>query len=248
LQQDDTQGGYFLMLTSFYTASVGAISTQKGIAVTANNIANVSTDGYKADKPSFSDLLYTNVRGSHTDDSALKVGHGAKLNKTDTVFTQGGLTHTGNDLDYALCDNNTFFAVKAEDGSTKYTRCGSFQKSLRSDGKFYLADSNGNLVLGASGQTIPVTDEEKEQDMGIFTFKNLDGLIKSGDNYFSSTNSSGAAETAQNAKVKQRYVESSSANLSDEMSDAIISQRAFDFNAKMIQMSDEIMQTVNSLR
>lgn len=236
------------MLTSFYTASVGAISQQKGLDVTANNIANASTGGFKADKASFSDLLYTNVREPESTDSNLKVGHGAKVGKTDTLFTPGSIQQTDKSLDYALTDNNTFFAVKTTDGSVKYTRNGSFQMSKATDGKFYLADDKGSLVLDSHGQTITVKDEDDKQNVGVYTFKNLDGLSKAGDSYFNATAVSGEASVAQNAKVKQKYVEGSSVDMADEMSNVITSQRAFEFNAKIVQISDELMQTLNSMR
>jgi len=234
------------MLTSFYTATAGAIAQQNGMAVSANNISNSSTTGYKADEGVFSDLLYTNVRSGESND--LKTGHGTKLGSTDTVFTQGALTNTGNNLDYALGDSNTFFAVKTSDGSIKYTRDGAFSKSVGTDGKTYLSDNNGGYVLDSAGNSIVVTNDEEKQNIGVYTFKNLDGLLKSGDNYFSATNVSGNAENAKNADLKQGYLESSTSDLATEMSNVIVSERAFGFNAKIVQISDEIMQTVNSLR
>lgn len=240
-------GGNFLnMLTSFYTAATGAIAQQNGIAVSANNISNVSTGGYKADENVFSDLLYTNIHGDGND--SLKTGHGTKLGMTNTVFTQGSLRNTGCSLDYALGDSNTFFAVKTSDGSIKYTRDGAFSKSVGTDGKAYLSDNNGGYVLDSAGNPIVVTNEKEKQNIGIYTFKNLDGLLKSGDNYYSATNVSGNAYNVKNAKLQQGYLESSTSDMATELGNVIVSERAFDFNAKIVQISDEIMQTVNSLR
>lgn len=234
------------MLTSFYTASTGAIAQQNGIAVSANNISNISTNGYKADENVFSDLLYTNIHGDGND--TLKTGHGTKLGSVDTVFTHGSLKKTGRSMDYALDDSNTFFAVKTSDGSIKYTRDGSFSKSIEANGKTYLSDGNGGYVLDGNGKSIVVTNDEEKQNIGVYTFKNLDGLLKSGDNYFSATNVSGNAYIVKGAKVEQGSVESSSTDMATEMSNVIVSERAFGFNAKIVQISDEIMQTVNSLR
>ena len=234
------------MLASFYTAATGAIAQQNGMSLHANNIANVSTSGYKADEGVFSDLLYTNVHSDGND--SLKTGHGTKLGATDTVFQQGSLNDTGRSLDYALCSDKTFFAVRGTDGTVKYTRCGAFTKSVGQDGKTYLSDGSGGYVLDGSGNAIAVTDDEKKLGIGVYTFKNLDGLVKTGDNYFSATNVSGDAYRAENAEIKQACLESSSTDMASELSNVIVSERAFGFNAKVVQMSDEIMQTVNSLR
>lgn len=233
------------MLTSFYTASTGAVAQQNGISVTANNISNISTNGFKADENVFSNLLYTNIHGDGND--SLKTGHGTKLGNVDTIFTQGSLKNTGYSLDYALGDNNTFFAVKTSSG-IKYTRDGAFSLSVGTDGKNYLSDNNGGYVLDSSGNPIVVTNEEDKQSVGVYSFNNLDGLVKSGDNYFSATNASGNAYSVKDAKLQQGCLESSTSDMATEMSNLIVSERAFDFNAKVIQMSDEIMQTVNSLR
>ena len=234
------------MLTSFYTAAVGAIAQQNGIDVSANNISNISTNGYKADENVFADLLHTNIHADGNDN--LKTGHGTKLGAVDTVFTQGSLQNTGRSLDYALGDANTFFAIRTSDGSIRYTRNGAFSKSMEANGKTYLSDNNGGYVLDAAGKPVVITNEEEKQNIGVYSFGNLDGLLKSGDNYYRATNVSGNAHNVKNANIKQGCLESSSADMATEMSNIITSERAFDFNAKVVQISDEIMQTVNNLR
>ena len=235
------------MTVGFRTASTGMYWAQKAMNVTANNIANLSTDGFKADSPSFADLLYTNVKEQEVAPE-LKVGHGSKLGKTDTIFGTSGMTETDLPQDYALTDQRNFFAVKTSDGQTVYTRDGRFGLSQRGDGRFYLADSSGNLVLSSNGRTIPVTDSKAKQNVGVFTFRNLDGLIKNGDSCYVSTNRSGSAVTVQNADICQECLESSGTDFATEMSNVILQERAYDLDAKMAVMTDEVMQTVNSLR
>ncbi len=220
-------------------------SAQRAMDVTANNIANISTDGYKEDNPSFADLLYTNVKEREAAPE-LKVGHGSKLEKTDTVFEGAGITETGLAQDYALTDARNFFAVRAADGRTLYTRDGRFGLSNRG-GNFYLADSSGNLVLGQDGRTIRVTDANAKQNMGVFTFRNLDGLEKSGNSCYVQTDRSGPAEAVRGAEIKQGFLEPSETDFATEISNVILQQRAYDMNAKMVAMTDEVMQTVNSL-
>lgn len=234
------------MMTSFYTASTGAIAQQQKMDVTANNIANVSTDGFKPDRASFADLIYTGVTGPETA-SSLKVGHGDKVTETDTVFTQGSIQTTERPLDYALSDENAFFAVRCTDGKVRYTRSGSFHLSQSADGSSYLADSQGGLVLDPSGNPIRVTDENQAQNLGVYTFRNRDGLKKSGDNYYEATADSGAASVS-NLKALQGSVESSSVDMANEMTEMMNAQKAFALNAKIIEISDNTMQTVNSLR
>lgn len=233
------------MNTSFYTAAVGAVSQQEGLDVTANNIANLSTAGFKPDKASFADLVHTSVRDS---ESGPGTGHGDALWKADTVFTQGGLKQTGRMQDYALTSDNAFFAVQDPDGTVRYTRDGSFQLSEQGDGSFLLCDSGGGKVLDRGGKAIAVRDGDAKQDVGVFSFRNRDGLVKAGGNDYAATAVSGPAAPAGNAEVKQGYLEDSSVSLADEISDMMTSQRAFEFDSKMVKISDEIMQTLNNLR
>lgn len=244
-EQDVSSGEVFKINTSFYTAAVGALSQQRGLEVTANNIANLSTNGYKPDKASFADLVYTNVRNS---EPAVKVGHGDALWKTDTVYSSGGLKQTSNMQDYALTSDNAFFAVRDAGGTVKYTRDGSFRLSRQRDGSFLLCNTDGAIVLDRQGMPITVRDRDARQPVGVFTFRNRDGLVKTGGNLYEATAVSGPAAPAENAEVRQGYVEVSTVNLADEISEMMTSQRAFEFDSKMVKISDEVMQTLNNLR
>lgn len=234
------------MTTGFHTATAGMIWSQRSLDVTSNNIANMSTSGFKPDKANFADLFYTEVKQPETDPK-LKVGHGSRINKTDTVFSGTSLDQTGHPQDYALTDSRNFFAVRTPDGRTLYTRGGSFRLSKHADGRDYLVDSAGNEVLGADGNNIAVTDISVKQNLGIYTFGNLDGLKKSGGG-FEATALSGAAIPVAEADVKQGYLESSSADMATEISNMIVQERAYQLNAKMAVMTDEVMQTINTLR
>lgn len=234
------------MLTSFYTAAAGAVAQQQKLDVVSNNIANASTAGYQPDRASFADLLYTGVNGPETADS-LKVGHGSRLGKTDTVFGQGSVEETGRPLDYALTRENAFFAVRGADGRVRYTRAGSFELSRHPDGRFYLADPQGALVLDRAGRPIAVEDESQPQDVGVFSFRNCDGLRKTGDSDYEATEVSGPA-AATGWKAVQRSLEGSAVDFGDEMTAMINAQKGFAFNAKVVEMSDNMVQTVNNLR
>jgi flagellar basal-body rod protein FlgG len=234
------------MLTSFYTSAAGTITQQQSLDIVANNLSNVSTGGYQPSRASFSDLLYTNLH--EPENARRQAGHGEKIGKTDTVFKNGGVQSTGRKLDYALPDGNSFFAAQTSDGDIRYTRNGSFYMSQASDGTYYLADSAGGWVLDGGGNPIPVTDEDAKLPVGIYRFQNRDGLLKTGDNYFQATDVSGAASPDAGGEALQGTLESSAVEMTDGMYDLIQTQKAFAFNAKLVQMSDEITQTVNSLR
>lgn len=234
------------MIQSFYTAAAGTIQLQKGLDVTANNIANVSTTGFQAQKTSFADLVYTNIHAPEGTDSDLVTGHGTKLQKTDTVFAVGTLQRTMIPTDYALPQANQFFAIQTDDG-VRYTRNGNFHLSTQNNG-IYLTAQDGGYVLGANNQPVQVENEEDPAAIGVFTFTNCDGLERSGGTYFLPTERSGQAAVAADAEVRQGYIEGSGVSLPDEMVSILETQRAFQFNSKILQMSDEIMQTVNSLR
>lgn len=234
------------MINSFYTAATGTIQLQKGIDVAANNIANIETTGYKATEPTFSDLLYTNLHAAPTTQTDLKSGHGAKLAKTDTVFTQGGLEQTGRMMDYALTQPDEFFAVQTG-GTVKYTRNGNFHIS-EENGTKYVVDSTNGYVLDANGQRIAVDSETADIPAAVYSFPNCDGLSREGNSYFTATGHSGAGVAVANPAMKKGWLENSSADLTTELTSVMELQRAFQMNSKMVQMSDEIMQTVNSLR
>lgn len=234
------------MITSFYTASTGTIQLQKEMDVTANNIANVSTTGFQPQKGAFADLVYTNLHAGENENSDLVTGHGTKLAKTDTLFSPGVLNNTNRTLDYALPEGYQFFAVRTNDG-VSYTRNGNFHLSMQGDAN-YLVTADGGYVLGYDGQPLQVADEAQAAPVGVFTFSNCDGLQRKGGTYFTQTELSGGPQAVRDAQVKQGYLENSAVNLPDEMSAILETQRAFQLNSKMVQMSDEIMQTVNSMR
>lgn len=249
------------MIDAFYTAAVGTVQLQKGFDVVGNNVANVSTAGFKKDNTSFADLLYTNIRASE-EDTNLKLGHGAKLHKTDVLHTQGMMLPTGRDMDYTI-EGNGFFAVETLEG-IKYTRCGNFEKSYIG-GTAYLTALQGGYVLDSKGQRIeltgPVTEIVKDNngkevekiveqviDIGVYDFKNTDALEKEGGLFFIANERTGEAAAVENPSLRQRYLEGSNVDLAQSMSDIITLQRAFQFNSRMVQISDEVMQTVNTLR
>lgn len=232
------------MINAFYTASVGVNQTQKSMDVVANNIANVNTDGFKRGQASFSDLMYTNVHPT-PEDTRLKFGHGAKMNKVDIVHNQAGIKNTERKLDFAIVDDG-YFAIETNDG-IKYTRSGSFHASVEGD-ELYLVNGSSAYVLDQDGERITLENVDSPITPGIYVFENNDGLLIEGGLYFNETDVSGVAEVNTEAEFQRGFLESSNVDLAQTMADMMVSQRAFQFNSKMVQTADEVMQTVNGLR
>ncbi|MEG0979192.1 MAG: flagellar hook-basal body protein [Oscillospiraceae bacterium] len=236
------------MNLAFYTSAVGTIQLQKGLDTIANNIANISTNGYKPSTVSFSELMHTNMRGNGQN---LTVGSGAKLQKTDTIFERSALRDTGRVLDYAILDKNGFFGIVSQTGHISYTRDGNFNLQELQNGSFVLVSSQGGYVADKNNNPIIIKDpkqlSETNLGIGVFSFKNIDGLTRAGNGFFEANEVSGQP-WASAVETKRGYLEMSGVQLASEMADVITTQRAFQMNARMVQISDEVEQTINNLR
>ncbi len=189
------------------------------------------------------------------------VGHGVKSDYNDVVFSQGSLSATDNELDFAIVGDG-FFGVELSDGSTGYTRDGSFAISLEGDSP-YLVDSTGNYILDSAGARILLeTNDDGSVDMsqvadilGIYTFPNPFGLKSFGNNIYTENEISGAAtggsagsgDIGEN-EILQYSLELSTVNVADEMVDVIQTQRGFTLTSKIVQTADQIEEIINNLR
>ncbi len=230
------------MIREFYTATAGANSNQTYLDVISNNLANIQTEGYKSLKPEFSDLLYTNL--TQAGNGSLMVGSGSKIDKTDTLFSEGTLIQTDKLTDFAILGDG-FFAIQKED-EILYTRTGAFTVG-NIDGENYLMLDSG-YVLDNNEEPIILTEGENEINIGVYKFTNNFDLERVGNNLFRIANENAEYEISEVAEVKRGYIEGSNVVLSQEMVKMIQTQRAFQFNSRIIQVADEIEQTINSLR
>lgn len=237
----------------FWAATSGVISYQLGMDITANNLANVNTYGFKAARPSFADLIYTK-RNNNIDE--VQTGHGIKVDKTDYMFEQSTLRHTERQFDFAALDEG-FFAVETPSGNTAYTKDGAFYMTdIDGEGTWMLCDSKGSFVLDYEGNRIPipfdedmhVIDNELTAAIGTYRFENPYGLDQFGDNYLIPTGSSGEAIVDENIKKKQGYMEASGTDVANEMSKVIEYQRAFQLNVNMVKLHDELDGIINQIR
>jgi len=233
------------MIRGFYTASSGLISQQNYLNTIANNVANISTTAFKPQVTAFSSLLYENIDGGAGTN--ISTGHGAKVEKNGIDFTESGQEKTDQPLDCAI-EGDGFFAVQNKSANTvTYTRDGAFSISVEGDQK-YLVNTEGNYVLGTDKNPINITNGFEANSVGIFSFSNPYGLQLTGNNQYAATNVSGQATVNTENTIKTGYLETSGTDLTKEMTKMIEASKAFSFNSKILQSTDDIEKIVNQLR
>ena len=259
-------------MRSLWTSTTGMSAQNLNIDVIANNLANVSTTGFKKSRADFQDLLYQimKVPGSPTSadtrsPTGIQVGLGVKPAAVTKVFTEGDIVQTENPLDVAI-EGSGFFQVEMPDGNTAFTRAG----NLKLDGDGRLTTSDGfpiqpEIVIPEDAREITISqtglvsalvgDDTTSTELGnidLADFVNEAGLVAIGRNLFRETDSSGAAALGTPGSdgygtLLQGYVENSNVNLVEEMAHMITTQRAFEINSNVVSTSDEMMQTTTNM-
>jgi flagellar basal-body rod protein FlgG len=260
------------MIRSLWISKTGLDAQQTQMDVVANNLANVSTNGFKRSRAVFEDLLYQNIRqpGAQSSQqtklpSGLQLGTGVRPVATERIFTQGNLQKTDNDKDVAI-NGDGFFQVLLPDGTTAYTRDGSFHV----DDQGQLVTSSGfavqpaitvpanvqSLSVGRDG-IVSITQADSAQSVQIgslqlATFMNPAGLLAKGENLYMETAASGTANTNEPGSngagvLSQGYVETSNVNVVEELVNMIQTQRAYEINSKAITTSDQMLQKLAQL-
>jgi flagellar basal-body rod protein FlgG len=253
------------------------IGQQANIDTISNNLANVNTSGFKKMRADFEDLLYQTVKVAGTPATeetvtpvGIQMGHGVKLAATQRMFTQGALQNTDNVYDMAISGEG-FFRIQMYDGSLAYTRDGAFK--IDEDGR--LVTSNGYWVLpdiimpegflpekinvtkdGRVSVIVPQIDENEPVQVGqleLYRFPNPVGLTAVGENLFKVSNASGQPIAGRPGyegmgQIIHRFLEMSNVSVVREMVDLIVAQRAYEFNSKTIQTSDNMLGTATSLK
>lgn len=235
------------MYTSFYTAARGALEQQKRMDIVANNLANTNNYGYKTKNAGFLDLMYYNMHNIHGDDIPMKAGTGTVVEKTDTDFNPSGYVTTNGAYDYAITGKGFFMMRNPENGEITYTRNGRFSLSQHGNA-FYLVNDTGNYVLDRNQNPITVTNGGLNSTIGVYGFNILDGMLSVGDNEFAPTAKNGNPFLVEGAELVDHALESSGVNVADEITRIIESQRAYSYALRMVQTSDEIVNTINTLR
>lgn len=261
------------MIKALYTAATGMNAQTTSIDNTANNIANVNTNGFKKGQVDFQDLLYVNQRTPGADaaqglqvPTGLQIGSGTRVAGVTKIFTTGSLVNTQNPLDVAV-EGDGFFQVTLPNGELRYTRDG----GLRLNAQGNLVTSDGFLIspqisipsqavsisIGADG-TISVTNAGATNtstvlgQLTLVRFQNPAGLSAEGRNLFSESASSGApiiATPGQNGVglTRQGFLERSNVDVVTELVNLILAQRAYEFNTRAVRTADNMLSSTTEL-
>ena len=261
-------------MRSLSIAATGMLAQQSNVEVISNNIANMNTTGFKRRRAEFHDLLYQDLRrvGSPSSDAGttvpagVQIGLGVRTAAVYRIAEQGNITITDNSFDMAI-NGEGYFVVTLPSGEEAYTRAGAFQ--LSSDGELVTPDGytlspgitiptdtigvsinpDGQVYADIDGQVAPSNLGQVE----LAIFSNEGGLRSIGDNLLVETEASGPANIstpgqAGYGRLLQGAIETSNVNVVSEITNMITAQRAYEMNSRVIQASDEMMQSVSNLR
>ena len=261
-------------MQSLNTAATGMAAQQTNLDVISNNLANVNTTGYKAERANFQDLMYQTVNvaglaasGSSASPVTTQLGLGATFSSTTSNFSQGAMNSTGGPLDLAISGNG-FFQVLMPDGTTAYTRDGSFSVDangllVTSDG--YPIDPPITIPQGASAisisntgtitATVPGNSEAQTITPGLqlTMFSNPAALQRVGQNLYTSNKAAGSPQQGApgengSGQIQAGYLEGSNVQVVQEMVNMITAQRAYEITSKAIQTSDDMLSIVDQLK
>jgi len=259
------------MSQALWVAKTGLDAQQTRLAVISNNLANVSTTGFKQSRAAFEDLLYQNLRqvGAQTSEdtrlpSGLMLGTGTRVVATEKIHTQGNILNTAKPLDIAI-DGKGFFPILLPDGTEAYTRDGSFMVS--DEGQMVTAsgyelqpgitlpDDTQSLTIGNDGVvSVQLPGQASPTTIGniqITNFINPTGLQSVGENLYIESASSGSPQEGTPGdsglgRLRQGSLESSNVNIVEEMVSMIETQRAYEMNSKVIATADGMLQYLNN--
>jgi flagellar basal-body rod protein FlgG len=260
------------VIRSLWISKTGLEAQQLNVDVISNNLANVSTNGFKRQRAVFEDLLYQQLRqpGAQTSQqtqvpSGLQIGTGVRPAATVRLFTNGSLQQTSNPLDIAI-NGQGFFQILLPDGTTAYTRDGSFQmdnngQMVTSSGyplqpSITIPPNSTNITIGADG-TVTVTQSGSTTPVQVGSiqlanFINPAGLQSRGENLYVETAASGPPQADTPGSnglglLSQNFVETSNVSVTEELVNLITAQRAFEINSRSIQTSDQMLQRLTQL-
>ncbi len=261
------------MIKALYTSATGMNAQQTVVDNTANNLANVNTNGFKRSQVDFQDLIYVTDRppGSEAAQGlqvpvGTQVGSGVRVAGTTKIYTNGDLANTGNSFDVAI-EGDGFFQVSLPNGDTKYTRDG----ALRLNANGNLVNTDGFLIqpqvtipqealsvsIGSDG-TISVTTAGANGtttiigQLNLVRFPNEAGLSSDGRNLYEQTQSSGAPIIATpglngTGLIQQGFLERSNVDVVSEMVNLILAQRAYEFNTRAIRTADDMLSNTTAI-
>jgi flagellar basal-body rod protein FlgG len=263
-----------MTMRSIHIAATGMLAQQTNVEVISNNIANMNTTAFTRRRAEFSDLIYQNLRrvGSTSADngavvpSGVQVGLGVRTAATYRITERGNILPTDNTFDLAI-KGRGYLQVTLPSGELAYTRAGSLQLSptgqiVTPDGHVVspgitVPNNATDVTINASGEVLAKIDgTTTPQNVGqieLANFPNENGLVAIGDNLFQQTPASGTPTTGVPnstgfGSVMQGFLETSNVDVVKEISNLITAQRAYEMNSKVIETSDQMMQSLSQLR
>jgi flagellar basal-body rod protein FlgG len=234
-------------------AATGMAAQQTRVDVISNNIANMSTTAYQPRVAEFADLLYQQIQTPGTLSSqtgstvpaGIQMGMGVRPTTVSMEVIQGALSQTGGELDIAV-EGRGFFEIEMPSGDSAFTR----------DGKFYRNDAL-RVAISSDGEVTAYFNNAVEgQTIGTLTlsvFANTKGLEALGSNLYRETEASGAPISGQPGTdsigiMRQGYLEDSSVDVVEEISELIEAQRGYELNSKVITAADEMYAATTRIR
>jgi len=260
------------MIRSLWIAKTGMEAQQTALDAVSHNLANSATNGYKRAHAVFEDLMYQNLRqaGANSGEqttlpTGLQLGLGVRPVAIARNFSQGALSQTNNPLDIAV-NGQGFFQIAMPDGTTAYTRDGSFKQNAQGQ----IVTNNGNLLqpgitvpaaaqsitIGKDGVvTVTLPSQTAPQNIGqlqLANFINPPGLDPRGENLYTETAASGTPVVAAPGSsglgdLTQNSVETSNVNVVEELVTMIQTQRAYEMNSKAVTTSDQMLSRLSQL-
>ncbi|MBE9532995.1 MAG: flagellar basal-body rod protein FlgG [Proteobacteria bacterium] len=255
------------MNQALWIAKTGLDAQQTRMSVISHNLANVNTTGFKQDRAVFEDLLYITMRqpgaqsSTNTElPSGLMIGTGVRTVATEKQHTQGSIIQTGKSLDMAI-NGRGFFQITMPDGSTAYTRDGTFQ--INSTGEVVMAngyqldpgmtvpEDTLSLTVGTDGSVSVLTSGQNAPtiigNITLADFVNPTGLQPMGENLFKESGASGSPVTGEPGltglgTIIGGSLETSNVNVVTELINMIETQRAYEMNSKAISTADQMLQ------
>ena len=263
-----------MVTRSLDIGATGMLAQQQNVDVISNNIANMTTTGFKRQRADFHDLIYQNKQrpGATSSDAGtigpagLQFGLGVSLGSIYRLHEQGTLQLTENELDIAITGEG-YFQIELPDGETAYTRASVYQlneqgeivtpQGYRLQPGLTVPNDTLDIVINNSGEVLAkIADQVEFENVGqieLASFVNPAGLEAIGDTLFLETEASGNAQTGNPGEdifgtIRQGAIENSNVNIVEEITNLIAAQRAYEMNSNVISTSDEMLQTITQIR